>query len=175
MEQIGLAMQDGYRIEALRIEDAPQAQPLFEACADYFVLESGEPPAADAAEVEFHATPPGRTVAEKRLFGLSDDAGGLVGVINSDVDWPESGCWWIALLLIHPAHRGTGVAQDFIDAFLSYASESGAKRVELAVFAENERAERFWEGCGFVHIRSTEPRRIGGKTHVLRVMRRAIG
>jgi hypothetical protein len=43
---------------------------LFEACGDYALLESGEPPATDAAAAEFEATPPGRTTADKFMLGL---------------------------------------------------------------------------------------------------------
>lgn len=75
-------------------------------------------------------------------------------------------------MLVHPARRGTGVAAQFADAVLNWIERQGAEHMELAVFAENSRAERFWSGRGFSHVRSSEPRAIGKRRHVLHVMRR---
>jgi len=164
----------GYHVEALKRHDAARVQPLFEACADYVVLEGGEPPAANAAEAEFDATPPGRTTADKFMLGLLDRQQRIVSLIAADRGWPQDGCWWIGLMLVDPAERGTGLAQAFVEAFCAWVAGQGALRVELAVFDENTRADRFWRGRGFEHVRSTEPRAMGRKTHVLHVMRRQL-
>lgn len=167
-------VRSGYRVTVLGLPDAPQVQPLFEACGDYALLENGEPPATDAAVAEFEATPPGRTTADKFMLGLLDGEDRIVGLIATDRGWPEGGSWWIALMLIDPRERGTGIAHAFVGAFFEWLKNQGAQQVELAVFDENKRADRFWRGLGFEQIRSTEPRSIGKKTHVLHVMRRAI-
>ena len=167
-------VRSGYRVEALKPQDASRVQPLFNACADYALLESGEPPAANAAAAEFDAAPPGRTTADKFMLGLLNDENRIAGLIAADRGWPEVNGWWIALLLVDPAERGTGIAADFVDAFFSWVKGQGAQHVGLAVFDENKRADRFWRALGFEYVRSTEPRNIGKKTHVLRVMRRRL-
>lgn len=118
----------GYRVELLERRDAPHLQPLFEACADYALLESGEPPATNAAEGEFAATPPGRTTADKVMLGLSDAEDRIVGLIAADRGWPEDGCWWIGLMLIDPAERGAGIAKAFVEAFFAWVEDQGAQR-----------------------------------------------
>jgi len=163
----------GYRIEALAQADAGRAQPLFEACADYTIMESGELPTPDAAERAFRATPPGRTTADKFIFGLSSqDDRSIVALIVADRGWPDDASWWIALMLVHPAQRGAGLAATFAETVLGWIERRQAARIELAVFEENRRAGRFWLARGFSHVRSTEPRPVGRKTHVLHVMRR---
>ena len=121
---------------------------------------------------EFEAAPPGRTTADKFMFGLFNDENRIAGLITADRDWPEAGGWWISLLLIDPTERGTGIAADFVHAFFKWVEGQGAQHIGLAVFEENKRADRFWRALGFEYVRSTEPRNIGKKTHVLHVMRR---
>ena len=164
----------GYRVEILGAPDAPRLQPLFEACSDYALLESGEPTPANAAACEFEATPPGRTTPDKFMIGLLNDEDRMVGLIAADRGWPEAHGWWIGLLLIDPQQRGTGLARSFVEAFFEWIQGQAAQSVALAVFDENKRATRFWRGLDFVHVRSTEPRVIGKKTHVLHVMRREL-
>lgn len=164
----------GYRVGLLAFPDAARVQPLFEACSDYALLESGEPPPANAAATEFEATPPGRTTADKFLLGLSNSEDRIVGLIAADRGWPEASGWWIGLLLIDPEERSTGLARSLVEAFFAWIKGQGAKSVELAVLDENKRADRFWRGLGFEHVRSTEPRVIGKKTHVLHVMQREL-
>ncbi|HEY5816930.1 MAG TPA: GNAT family N-acetyltransferase [Mesorhizobium sp.] len=128
----------------------------------------------DAALTEFSATPPGRTAADKFVFGLIDCQQSIVGLIECDRGWPEPGCWWIGLMLIHPIARGSGVAPAFLAGFAEWVAAQGAGRIELAVLDENERGQRFWRRQGFKHLRSTEPRTIGTKQHILHVLRREL-
>lgn len=161
----------GCRVEGLVPEDAARLQLLYEACADYAVMESGAPTAPDAAAAEFEAIPPNRTVADKFMFALLDPRGDIVGLLECVRGYPDDGCWWIGLLMLHPAERGRGTARMFFEAFADWAKRQGASRLELAVFDANRRADRFWRARGFHRIRSTEPRSIGIRTHVLHIMR----
>ena len=162
----------GFQVGGLDLADAPRLQRLFDACADYSVFENGAAYPPDAAQTEFATAPPGRTVADKFMFGLIDGEGDTVGLIACDRGWPDAGCWWIALMLVDPAQRGCGVAQAFLAGFVEWVAAQGAGRIELAVLDENERGQRFWRRQGFSHIRGTEPRTIGTKRHILHVLRR---
>jgi GNAT superfamily N-acetyltransferase len=164
----------GYRVEVLEACDAQRLQVLFEACADYAMLESGAPPASDAAVTEFEATPAGRMKGDKFMLGLLGSEDDIVGLIAADRGWPDDSCWWIGLLLMHPDKRGSGIARAFVEAFVVRVRSQGAQRVELAVFDENRHADRFWRALGFRHLRSTDPRIIGRKQHVLHVMTRPL-
>jgi RimJ/RimL family protein N-acetyltransferase len=165
----------GYRIERLPVDSAAQAQALFEACADYTVLERGETPLPHAAETELQSLPPGGSIADKFIFALMKEPATMIGMIVTDRNWPNNSSWWIALMLVAPAERGKGVAFSFAAAVLDWIEGQGPQRIELAVFDENRRGNRFWLSLGFEYVRSTEPRIIGRKKHVLHVLRRDAG
>ena len=71
---------------------------------------------------------------------------------------PESLCFvWDAAVLneiyVEPAFRGTGVADDLMDAVLAVAGgqDLPLDRIVLDVDRENERAQAFYERYGFEH------------------------
>lgn len=160
----------GIEIEGLTEADAPRLIPLYRSCSDYVVLERGHEPDAAIALEEFQSFPPGRTDADKFVFGLKTASGELVGMLACDRDYPQEKSWWIALLLIDPAVRGHGVAKTLCGDFFAWLRTQGADRVELAVFAENERGLRFWDSQGFTLVRTAGPVAIGTKEHSLRVL-----
>lgn len=98
----------GYTVEGLTLEDAKRLQFLYEACADYALLEQGELPASNAAELEFMALPPNRTAKDKFMFGLVNLEGRIVGLLEGNRSYPEEGCWWVGLLMVEPKVRGHG-------------------------------------------------------------------
>ena len=133
----------GYEIEGLIGNDAPRLVRLYQACSDYVLLERGELPTADSAREEFESFPPNRTEADKVVFGLKAVDGELVGLLACDRDYPQAGCWWIALLMIDKALRGQGVGQALCDGFFRWLKSQHVERVELGVLTENEHGLRF--------------------------------
>ncbi|WP_245298546.1 GNAT family N-acetyltransferase [Sinorhizobium sp. A49] len=164
----------GFDIEGLIEADAPRLIQLYQGCSDYIVLERGHPPDAAVALEEFRSFPPGRTEADKFVFGLKSATGELVGMLACDRNYPQARSWWIALLLMDPALRGQSVAKTLCAGFFSWLKTQGADRVELAVFAENKAGLRFWEGQGFMLVRTAGPVSIGTKQHSLQVLARAL-
>jgi putative acetyltransferase len=54
-------------------------------------------------------------------------------------------------LWVHPGHQAQGVGTALMQALLDYADNwLGALRLELGVYADNGRALRLYERCGFV-------------------------
>jgi hypothetical protein len=100
--------------------------------------------------LEFEATPPGRTTADKFMLGLLTAKTGSWGLIATDRGWPEGGSWWIALMLIDPRERGTA-SRTPLSGHSSSGSKPGRSTGELAVFDENKRADRF--GASWVSSR----------------------
>ncbi|NVD39000.1 GNAT family N-acetyltransferase [Ensifer sp. HO-A22] len=162
----------GYEIEGLTEADALRLMQLYQSCQDYVVLQRGHPPDASVVREEFQSFPPGRTGADKFVFGLKAASGELVGMLACDRDYPKEKSWWIALLLIDPA--GQGVAKTLCCDFFDWLKSQGADRVELAVFAGNEAGLRFWESQGFTPVRTAGPAVIGTKEHSLKVLARAL-
>ena len=160
----------GYEIEGLVASDAARLVRLYLACADYVLLERGELPTADSVREEFESFPPNRTEADKFVFGLKTADGELVGLLSCDRDYPQPGCWWIALLMIDKALRGQGVGRSLCDHFFSWLKSQQVKRVELGVLADNEHALRFWQSQGFELVRTAGPISIGVKQHMAQVL-----
>lgn len=164
----------GFDIEGLIEADAPRLFQLYQGCSDYIVLERGHPPDAAVAQEEFRSFPPGRTEADKFVFGLKSAEGALVGMLACDRDYPKEKSWWIALLLIDPTLRGQGVAKTLCSDFFRWLKAQGADRVELAVFVENVAGLRFWQGQGLTLVRTAGPVSIGVKQHRLQVLARLL-
>ena len=160
----------GYEIEGLIGNDAPRLVRLYQACSDYVLLERGELPTADSAREEFESFPPNRTEADKVVFGLKAVDGELVGLLACDRDYPQAGCWWIALLMIDKALRGQGVGQALCDGFFRWLKSQHVERVELGVLTENEQGLRFWQGQGFEPVRMAGPVSFGAKRHMVQVL-----
>ncbi|BCM89734.1 hypothetical protein IAD21_01581 [Abditibacteriota bacterium] len=158
----------------LTLDDAEILQKLYEQCHDYAVLEQGFPYAPTSALDEFGALPPGKTLADKFLFGLFDEQGTIIGLIESIRYYPDDITWWLGLMLLAPQHRRKGLGTEFYKAFENWAANEGAHHIQLAALEENESGQRFWQSLGFREIRRTEPKPYGNKHHKLIVMQRTI-
>jgi len=98
----------------------------------------------------------GRCVAENDgCVQVAESEDGLAGYVFV---LPESMAYvWDAAVLneiyVAPEHRGTGVADDLMDAALDVAREQSLPldRLVLDVDRENERAKAFYERHGFEH------------------------
>ncbi len=163
----------GYRTVILTDKDIPPAQTLMEECLDFFLLVGGLPPAEDEGRKLFRDLPPGKDEADKTVFGLLHQWK-LVGVIDSVVDYPEEGSWFIGLFLLHPDMRGSGVGKSWLEAFLTHARDHGAKTVRLGVVEQNLAGRRFWEKNAFILEARRPPARYGGKDCVVLIMRREL-
>ena len=157
---------DGFELRRLERADVTALQDLFERCADHFVLHDGEPPGPDAAEIEFDDIPPGRTLADKHLHGLVavDESDRLVAVLESVTGFPDDETWFLGLLLVDPAARGSGIGAAMLMWFETMAAASGYAAVRLAVIRPNVAGRRFWERHGYVW-EATRERRPFGRLH----------
>lgn len=95
------------------------------------------------------------TADDERCVLVADDGDGLVGYVFV---LPErlAMIWDAAVLneiFVDPDHRGSGVADDLLDAAVAFArvQDLPLDRLVLDVDRENERAQRFYERHGFSH------------------------
>lgn len=167
----------GYTWRRLVPADTGILQDLFERCADHFVLHDGEPAGPDAAEIEFASLPPGRTSADKHVHGVvhADDPRRLVGVLESVSGYPDETTWFLGLLLIDPAARGTGLGAAMLRSFEATVASDGYRAVRLAVIRPNVAGRRFWERCGFEWEATREHRPFGGLHHDVDVLVHRLG
>ncbi|MGN6474721.1 MAG: GNAT family N-acetyltransferase [Mycobacteriales bacterium] len=70
---------------------------------------------------------------------------GLAGGIEDDYDADRQ----LVSMWVAPAHRGTDIATELVEAVLGWAAEGGARTIALWVTRGNVRAQRFYERMGF--------------------------
>jgi ribosomal protein S18 acetylase RimI-like enzyme len=161
-------------VRELSLEDLGAIQGLYQKCLDYMLLVDGRAADPDAVAEEFEFVPPGKSRADKFMFGITDEENNLVGLLDTLPGYPEEGTWWIATLLLVPEIRSQGLGQVVVQGLADYVRAKGGQAIMLGVVDENERAYKFWTRMGFEFVRRTEPQQFGNKTHTVTVMRRRL-
>lgn len=91
-------------------------------------------------------------------------AGGGVMVrgirIESIVEPPGRGCWYLAHLGVHPAARGRGIGAGLVHHLLASGRRRGFRIAALDVSATNPRAQALYQRLGFV-VRRERASRLG--------------
>jgi ribosomal protein S18 acetylase RimI-like enzyme len=129
---------------------------LMQRGADYIRLEDGHGPDAVRAEDFLTALVPGGRADQAVKLGIMQ-AGRMVGIIDLGFGYPQEDDAYIGLLLLDPAVRGQGLgvaARSHVEAI---ARQRGAKRMLVAVLAENPGGQAFWQSQGFVPEKRFEP------------------
>lgn len=164
----------GYHVRLIGTETIPKLQGLLEKCADYNLLVSGNPPSATAAQSLLTECPPGRSIEDKVVIGISTTDARLVGVLDAIRGYPRAECWWVGLLLIDPSYRNKGLGRLIYQSFEQWAGQLGGKYILISVIEENEGAYRFWQSLGFEVVEKQPPRQLGNKNQVVITMMRCL-
>ncbi|MPZ68108.1 MAG: GNAT family N-acetyltransferase [Actinobacteria bacterium] len=164
------------RVAELEIEtlDAKHADALvehFERCTDYFETVLGHPPGPAERQSTFIALPEGKTYDDKFTFVFIFESK-VVGDLDLIRDYPESGEWWLGVLLLDPSIRSMGLGSDILEAFSNWVAENGGRAIRLAVASKNPEGLRFWQHRGFVEIERKENVPLGVWRDDLIIMRR---
>jgi RimJ/RimL family protein N-acetyltransferase len=155
--------------------DVPTLQQFFERNPEYFLAIGGQPPDANEAKDEVQSAPPqGWTYTRKWLIGFEDASGALVGMANVVSDLLAPGIWHIGLFIIATRLHGSGSAQSLFTALEHWTHYRGARWLRLGVVKGNNRAERFWERCGFAEVRERDGITMGTRSNTVRVMAKSL-
>lgn len=154
-------------------DDLAAVRDLFTRAADYVLLETGLPPAPEAARDYFADAPPGIDPATSLKLGLCE-GGTILGLADLAFGWPDPQDAYIGLLLIDAASRGRGLGRRLLDQLAACARDRGATRLLLAVLDDNPRGRAFWEREGFRVILTTPPATLGARSHIRHRMARAL-
>ena len=172
-----LAKLEGTRFSAFELTDSdgPALQALLDECVDYHELVLGHPPGPAEAQSVFYAGPEAGTHPDnKMLFGIQRQGRSqLVGVLDAFRDYPQTGVWYIGLLLFSPAARNTGIGKEVIESFALAARQRGAHELQLNVVEQNEAGLRFWMRYGFSEVRRWR-QWLGARESVFIRMRRSL-
>ncbi len=163
-----------YAVRKLQSVDAEALQALCERCADFVMLVEGQDVSPDGAEELFQDLPPGRSIADKFLYGVFDRSGRMDGVLEGCRNYPDEGTWWIGLLMFAPEARGRGLGRMVVESFAEHVRAEHGPAIMLGVVEDNQAAYDFWQRLGFEVVRTTEPRTFGQKVQAVHVMRRAV-
>jgi GNAT superfamily N-acetyltransferase len=153
--------------------DRAHVADLFARAADYVLLESGLPPAPDAADDFFTETPPGLTTRDGAQFGLFAE-GRLDAMATLAFGYPEPTDAYIGLLIVDAAHRRRGLGQRLAQHIIAHCRDRGAMRLLIAVLDANAPGRAFWMRMGFTHEQTFPPAPDALIPHIRHRMTRAL-
>ena len=156
---------------ALRADEVPALQALFDAHPVYFRTVNGRDALPDEAQQEFDDRPPPHLAwRAQHVLGLFDPSGRLQGsaVITEDLGTP--GCCHLGLLWLPDPLHGRGIGQRWHAAYEDWARRQGARWLRLGVVEANTRALRFWQQLGYQRLRVREGVDTGGRVNTLWAM-----
>ena len=78
-----------------------------------------------------------------------EEAGIARGMVAGTADVNDPAIAHLQAMWVHPLLRGTGAADALVAALLAWATERGARSVQLQVIASNERAIQMYARHGF--------------------------
>lgn len=160
-----------FLVRALRPDEVPMLQALFNANPSYFERVGGQAPLPDEAQREFDERPPaGLAYREHHFAGVFDHGGALQGVVIGVSDLCAAGVWHTALFLLATAWHGTGAAARLHQGLEAWAQADGATWLRLCVMIGNTRAERFWTRCGYTEVCTRDITNAAGQPRTVRVM-----
>ena len=152
-------------------EHEQELQRFFEANPQYFLSVNGESAGPNEAHEEIHGElPSGWSFTKKWPVGYVNTEGSLVAFANVVSDLLAAGVWHIGLFIVATSRHGTGDARTLYRGLETWAASNGAAWLRLGVVKGNARAERFWEGLGYVETRMRAGVEMGKLTNTLRVM-----
>jgi GNAT superfamily N-acetyltransferase len=90
-----------------------------------------------------------RWMSPGAVFILYDDLGQARGLVAGAAREDDPTAIQLMAMWVDPSMRGSGGASALVAALLTWASQQGAREVQLRVVKANERARRFYEREGF--------------------------
>lgn len=130
------------RIEA-GSTDLDALQALHLRSADFVEATTGHPPRDDEAARLLTVLPPGKSLADKQVLGVSCD-GEMVGVVDLLRGYPGPTDWYIGLFLLSPEVRGVGLGASVVEETVERVMADGGRALHLIVREDNPRALAFW-------------------------------
>jgi GNAT superfamily N-acetyltransferase len=152
-------------MERLGEKDRVALQSLVDSAGDYYRLVYGAPADAGEAALLLGELPPGKTLADKFMFGFFRglDLYGVIDVVRGYRDADE---WYLGLLLLRPWARSGGRGTMILEEVVGWLRAEGCKRVRLAVAEQNVRALRFWERHDFQFDKRFPPKQLTARETV---------
>lgn len=153
-----------FELRILGPEDAPELQRVLEMAPTFFLLVRGRAASSDEAFVLFSDLPPGKTLADKTVFGI-EVAGLLVGCVETMRGFPQPTTTMIGLLLIAETYQRRGLGAAVVAAIEAHAVRGWrSARMRIGVVDTNGPALAFWQARGYRPTGQRRPHREGSVT-----------
>lgn len=162
---------DDYRIIVLDAEaDYDRVSDLADRAADYVRLESGKAPNPEFVRNTLTDAPPVCGPDDIFLRGVERPDGTLAGIATSIRHFYAPGDWYMGLLMLDPAERGSGLGRRVAEHVIAEARADNAPCIRIAVLDANPKARKFWESLGYALEKSVQ-----GDDHLRQVLKLDLG
>lgn len=162
---------DDLRIITLDAEaDFERVSDLAHRAADYVRLESGKAPTPEFVRKTLTDKPPVCGPDDIFLRGVERADGTLAGIATNIRHFYEPDEWYMGLLMLDPAERGSGLGRRVAEHVIAEARADGAPCIRIAVLDSNPRARKFWESLGYALEKSAQ-----GDDHLRHVLKLNLG
>lgn len=158
-----------HTVRRATLDDAPAIQALFASDLEYFVRVEGAPLRADEGTIIIDERPPAFPLERKHVFLIDD-----VALLDFLEGYPDAQTWFLGLIFLAPAARGTGLGTRLIEALSDHARACGAWALRLAVATTNPAAERLYKRLGFDFVARRQRTIHTGAVIDLTVLERAL-
>lgn len=126
------------------VATAPALQALFAQDPDYFERVEHAPLRPNEGEELLVERPPSVPPERKHVVIVDD-----VVVLDLLDGYPDAATWFLGLIFVAPAARGTGLGTRVLEALAAELHRRGAGALRLAVEPANTGARRLYERLGF--------------------------
>lgn len=150
-------------IRALSRADRQAIWALFQASADYILMERDEEPLPYLIDEFFDEAPPGLDASDSYRAGLFD-GDTLLALAEMSFGFPAAGDCYLGLLMVRDTARGVGAGARLLRHLEEVARDRRAGQMFLAVLDVNPRGRAFWEREGFVATDRVGTVTLGQKT-----------
>lgn len=132
-------------------EEVDAVQELIEADPAYVERVTGLPPGPADAQSLLMIVPPELPPERKTVYGVRDDSGALVGLVDVLRGYPDEATAYVGLLQIRADLQGRGLGRRAHDALLDVVRGwPEIRTVRLAVVETNASvAATFWQALGY--------------------------
>jgi len=145
-------------------EEVDAVQALIEADPGYAGRVTGLPPGPADAQSLLMMVPPDLPVERKTVYGIRDETGDLVGLLDVLRGYPDEATAYVGLLQVRADLQGRGLGRAAHDAWLGVVRDwPEIRTLRLSVVATNaEVAAPFWEALGYRPVGEPVPYRYAG-------------
>lgn len=145
------ALSSVYAVRRLDRGDVEAILALCRSNSQYYAY-CGKEASVEQIEQDLTIVPPGIPAEQKYYVGFFEGAE-LAAVMDLVDGYPEEGCAFIGLFMLHGRLQGRGVGSEIMAEVFAYLRKREIRRCQLGIDKDNPQSNRFWKKNGFAVIR----------------------